>query len=272
MPEARLIATQSVGPIAPSGREDGKLFPEMNAEPRAAGEPRWIEHAVAQAHAEVLLYLRTFAGVALRPMRFSRAWASGELEAAGPLAFMASSAAIAGVATQLVQPLLGIQSNETLLRQVGLALAPYLFYSAVGLLCHALLRPIGARRRWSTSLALALYAGGAMPMVAQLLSLAAVAGYAHFGKVTVSGEAASVNSITLVAFLLVPLVWFFASLARALAGAHEVKGRRAAAVVLVPALLTTFAPGVIPIPVMHAHFDVVRGADGSEVHFNLTDR
>ena len=236
-----------------------------------AGEPRWLERAIAQSLDEMRLYLRTFSGVSLRPSRFAEAWASGELEAAGPLAFMATSAAIGGVAWSLFERYVGLTASHSLLREIGDALAPYAYYSAVGLLCHGLLRLFGPLRRWTTSLGIALFAGGAMPLLAYLTSLGLIALSAHFGRAQVGASQAGVSEPWLLLPGLVPLVWFFVSLARGLSGAHRAKGWKGAVVMLVPALITTFAPVWVPLPVMHAHVTFALDPDGLSTSVILTN-
>ena len=139
-----------------------------SAEP--GSEPRWIRDAFAAAEHEARLYLKTAWTFTARPRRFAREWSSGALFAMNPFAFLATSAAAVGTATQLVSRLLA-RSDEPnpLWRELVFALTPYLYYAALGLVSHGLLRLTGKARRLTSTVAMALYAGGGPATLAALV-------------------------------------------------------------------------------------------------------
>ena len=252
--------------------KQGLHFPEDadNAEPARAPpeDPAWIRHAFDEARREVIAWLRTFWAIATRPARFARAWVDGEADALGPLAFMGASAALLGAGDRLFGALLGLKSDAPLWKDALEALAPYAYYAAVGVIAHLLLRLFFPLRRITSSLAASLFAGGAMPMLSYLVCLALLP---LFSGLKVTGSSASSDNQLMLLIGIVPLVWFYVSLARALTGMHRVRGWVTGLVVLLLALLTTFAPARVPLPLWHLHAELsLDGGLGNNLHLTNT--
>ena len=89
------------------------------------------------------------------------------IEPINPLAFMARRSRRSACVAVLADLGHGERQSRLFDRAIESA-APYLYYAALGLLAHLALRALGARRRWTSTLAVALWAGAAMPTVALL--------------------------------------------------------------------------------------------------------
>jgi hypothetical protein len=138
-------------------------------------EPRWIAEAARAGWHEALLYARTFAGATLRPGRFVRGWLAGE-RAMNPFGFLATSAALLATSTSLLGHLLDRdEGGSSLLEELQQSLSPYVYYAALGLIVHGVLVATGSRRKLSSSIAVALYAGGGPATLMTLLYVALAA-------------------------------------------------------------------------------------------------
>jgi hypothetical protein len=220
-------------------------------------DPRWIHATLRLAMEDVRQYLRTFAAVAFRPARFAADWRSGELAVLGPIAFMSASAATLGILHELLSAALPDSGPSASLHSKILhALAPYLYYAAVGLLCHGLLSVVARTRRWSSSLAGALYSGAAMPTLASALALLGTWLLFRTGGATLQDGRMHSDSLLLLILSLIPLVWFYVALARVLTGLHSLKGWLPSVVVLSVAVATALLPSSVPLPVLHLHVSV----------------
>jgi hypothetical protein len=123
--------------------------------------PDWVRDAVRHTVEELVLFSRTLWGITVRPMAFARAWAEGRERALNPLAFLATAASIVA-AWKPILGWLGYGENEdaSFVRQVILAVGPFVPYAAVGALAHLLMLGSRPRRRLADAIAIGLYAGG----------------------------------------------------------------------------------------------------------------
>src|SRR5438067_6518133 len=127
----------------------------------AAEPPEWIRDAVGRSAAEVRSFVRTGALFTARPGKFAREWAEGRLRALNPLGVLATGAAVLAVARALLDWVVSRSAPEGgVWKQLADAVAPFIHYAVLGLLCHAVLRVLGSRRKLSDSLAISLFAGG----------------------------------------------------------------------------------------------------------------
>ena len=218
-------------------RADVKLRHVSDAEP-----PDWIRDGLRQFTDEVRLFVVTLWAMTVRPARFARQWASGELRALNPLGFLATSLAVAAPATVVFMYLVHKDARPSSIWRDALgALTPFGYYLALGMLQHAVLRLSGSRRRLRDSCAMALYAGGGPAMVTQLLILVGM--YVYFritGRTGVeSFDQPGAIPFTVAAVLSFAL--FFTCLARSQAGLHARDGIRRGQVALasIVALLVT---------------------------------
>ena len=223
-------------------------------EPTASAEPAWISAAWRNAIDEVHLYVATFVGFTLSPGRFAAEWAEGQRRAANPLAFVATSASVLGILTQLLFKAMG--TDPSLLAQLAWALAPYVYYALLGAAAHLLMRP--RRRRLSTSLGIALFAGGAsasLAMVGVVLPLLAwwAAGHALPHQNALAALPPTYHRCATV-LAVAGFSLFLAELAIGLRRAHGT-GRRAALFALVGAtLLVAVLMSFVDLPTLRLIF------------------
>jgi hypothetical protein len=137
--------------------------------PKATDAPDWVRETVRVTRDEIRRFVATAAGFMLRPARFGAAWMAGESDALNPLGFVATALAVSGVATAVLAP---GDDDSGLAALVARASLPYLYYAALGALCHPVLRAFGSTRPLRASVAVGLFAGGGPGLVLLLVSYA----------------------------------------------------------------------------------------------------
>lgn len=236
------------------------LHPTSTAEPAPApdatpSEPRpevkWlVDHPVVL---QAVLYLRTFGAFSAHPHRFAREWSSGA-EAMNPLTFMATSAALLGLATKVCYAAVTDRPSG-LWYELTSSIGLYVYYAIVSLVCHLALKPFGARKSWHGSLAIGLFAGGTLAFATRLVGTG-VLWVLRWQDGVLASTHYSRSSIPLAVLFLSSLLWFFGALGLGLAGLHGLRRRVALAVVLVPLVGTSFVARWVEIPVPHLRFGV----------------
>ena len=138
----------------------------------AARSPDWIRDAAARTIDEIRAFVATGASVLVEPGKFARDWAEGRSSAPNPFAILATGAGTLAAARLLLQATVGRGGDEaSLVASVRDAVAPFVHYAFLGVVCHAALRPFArARRSFRDSLAISLFAAGG-PGVASVLSV-----------------------------------------------------------------------------------------------------
>jgi hypothetical protein len=204
---------------------------EREAEARRSGDEHdWVRAASRSARDELAAWLATMGAVCRTPARFGRAWANGEASALNPLAFLATSAALIGIVSQLSDALTAA-GDDSLLTNIWRWLQPYALFAVFGLFAHLFLR----RKRARSSVAMALYAGagpatlyGLVVMV--LVTVLRVALHRPTGSL-IDAVPPWVRPL-LMGFIWSVLIWFWIYLTLALAGLHGVPYWRSALAVL----------------------------------------
>jgi hypothetical protein len=213
-------------------------------------ETRWLADSVRLTAREARSFARTVAAITIRPARFARGWVTGELSVMNPLGYFATSVAIVAVCQKLAFAAVGVGEGAGLLVEVVNVIGPYLYYVALGMLCHVMLRARGSRRTARASLAIALYAGGGPFALATIVNLVAfMIAQLRFGKLNFSGAellTREVFALGVVAFgsRLAALIIF----ARALSGLHAQPARWTALALLLALAITALAFGLLDPP------------------------
>ena len=140
---------------------------------RAADDcPDWIREAIAQTRHELALFLRTAADFALHPSRSGRLWTRPGVRHLNPIGFAATSFAMVGaVVTTSTQLFHWNESSSTVTRELLAWLLPFAYFLLLGMIQHLFLRLFRSSRPLRDSCAMALYAGGGVAMLAQLLAV-----------------------------------------------------------------------------------------------------
>ncbi len=217
--------------------------PSQPAE-RAPEGPAWIRETIALGREEARRFAVTAFAFMSRPSRFSADWLAGRQHALNPLGFVATALAISG-AVGIFMP----QGDSAgLLASISAATMPYVYYAAVGILCHPLLRIAGSKRRLSASIAVALFAGGGPGLVIalsmDLLIALRTALFGQFQQSILRGVPHwALAPLALLAYG--PFFYYLATLALALGGLHAVGRLRAVAAVVISLVLTGLALGIV---------------------------
>jgi hypothetical protein len=198
---------------------------------RSGDEYDWIHAAARSARDELAAWFATTRAICRAPARFGRAWAIGEANALNPLAFLATSAALIGIAIQAGEALTGDADDNSLLTTLWHWLQPYALFALFGLFAHLLLR----RKRARSSVAMALYAGAGPATLCGLFCILLVT----ILRVAVLPPTDNLLEavppwlrVLLLALMWSVLIWFWISLTMALAGLHGVPYWRSALAVL----------------------------------------
>jgi hypothetical protein len=229
-------------PYAPPVRHDGSAGPP---------ETRWLRDSLRATQDELALFAITAAAVTARPAQFGATWARGERRALNPLAFMATAAALVTVTVTLASRLAPLgRPSSSLWGEALDSLGPYVYYVALGLVCHPVLRLWGSRHALAGSVAISLYAGGGPGTLATLVDLGLYLFIQrHFGKVSFSGpELLSPAVLSVGLFAMVVRVGSFVAFARALAGLHGLKTRGPLVALLVALVATGLVFGLLDPP------------------------
>jgi hypothetical protein len=232
-----------------------------------ATDPRWLEAALGELRERISPWTRTLAGFALRPRRFVAGWLDGSVEPMNPLGFMAASVAALSVASQVLADLGHGERQSRLFDRVIESAAPYLYYAALGLLAHLALRSLGARRRWTSTLAVALWAGAAMPTLALLgaetfVALAHVLARSDIQGAVSAGSLPLWANVGVTSCLFLAYVWFLISFGRGLLGLHPGWGWAIATILVVLVVLTALSGPFIHLPVLHPSVTLNHGHFG----------
>ncbi|WP_342376958.1 hypothetical protein NVS55_36955 [Myxococcus stipitatus] len=130
------------------------------------------------------LLLNTAWQFARGPGRFAERWARGGWdEVMSPLAYVSVASALVVLAMRVMKTVRTGAASLSMLEQFMRTLVPHLYYALLGLVIHAVLRFFGTQRRWSSSVAMVLYAGGTFATVGMVLVLAYLSVGLHLGVV-----------------------------------------------------------------------------------------
>jgi hypothetical protein len=217
----------------------------MSQSVRTEGPP-WIREAITQAREELARFAATVRSFMRQPERFSADWFAGRQRALNPLGFAASALAISGLVALCVPPP-DVTTKRTLLIELAQAGLPYLYYAAVGIVSHPLLRLFGSRRPLSASIGVALFAGGGPGLIATCSAELAyslrtwIFGYQRslFFNLPVWAKAG------VLLIICVPLIGFFVMLMLAMAGLHGLPRWRAVAAVSLSLLILAVVLGAL---------------------------
>ena len=217
-----------------------------------SGEPRWVAESWGRVVDKVGPSLATAYEFALHPVRFVRRWSSGERFAQNPLSFAIASAAVVATVQSAVQPLLGIPGHHGLFENIKRAVAPHVYYAQIGLVAHALLAVLGSKRHLSSSLAMALYAGGTMWSLGQVIILLTLAAFRVAGLLPDSdAELPEVALWTLSALLTLSFGAFFTLFATAMGALHRVSWIQMLLANCLALLVTSLVADLAPLPTLH---------------------
>ncbi len=226
---------------------------------RPTGDPRWISQAVDLFLEELALWARTAAGFARHPMQFARDWSAGTGRAQNPLGFLATSAAVLGTAQHLLTRALNRPEPDlTLLQEVENALSPYAYYATLGLVAHLALRILGSRRRYSSSIALALFAGGGPALFASFVSFALLLVIRPTGPSMTKGLSTPAMLVALT-FVYGSFIVFVGTLTAALAALHGRNLLVCAVVVGLAVIGVGALLGAYPVSIATVHFVLRQG-------------
>jgi len=230
----------------------------VDPRPHAAVGPDWVRETARVTRDEIRRFLGTAAGFMLRPARFGAAWMAGESDALNPLGFVATALAVSGAAAAVLAP----DHNEGgLALLVAHAILPYVYYAALGALCHPVLRTFGSTRPVRASVAVGLYAGGGPGLLMLLVSYTCEALRArlfglHDGPILRGAPlwAEIVFSVLVVGTTL----WFLVALVGGQRGVHAISRARARAAVafavVASAVVLGFAHRYVPFSMGAPHF------------------
>jgi hypothetical protein len=184
----------------------------------------WLREALERVVAELVLFLRTWRAFLFRPARAARAWQAGEAAFMNPLAFGATAAGIYWALSNtldVVWPVQGAESAETLATELASAVSPYLLYGILGTTMHFALRALGSRRRLLASIGIAFFIGGSIGTAGALITSAAARRMAYV-RGTTSLELSEADIMPLLLFLGATLFYVLTCvlMARALKALH----------------------------------------------------
>ena len=213
-----------------------------------AEEPRWVLELWSQLTRKVGPFASTAVGFVFRPKDFVTRWSSGESPAMNPFWFAASAAAVVATLQSALLQVLGAKEHAGLVESALKTLAPYAYYVEIGVAAHLVLYLLGSRRRLGSSVAMALYAGGTMATLGQLLVLVTLAGYQIFAG---ASDAPPGLEMTLTIALMLSFGAFYTWFATAMAVLHDVGPVRMFAANGVGFLVSSAVCDVLPLPTLH---------------------
>jgi hypothetical protein len=129
--------------------------------------PDWIADGLKQVRDELTLFAKTVWAFTASPAISARGWADGSLRLLNPLGFIATSFGVVGVVMTTLLRLLHMESDATTSLAVDILkwIGPYIYYVALGMVAHGVLRLWSGGGQLRGTLAIALYAGGGPAMV-----------------------------------------------------------------------------------------------------------
>jgi hypothetical protein len=208
--------------------------PALEVHPEARN---WLVDGFRHVGRELALFFLTAARITRHPHQFAVAWASGEFRAFNPLAFFATAVGVTGTLGVFVERIVREAESVSLTSFVVHEIDPYLSCFLLGLLCHACLKPLGARRPWYLTLGISLFAGGGPAAVADVLTSGLKLG-AWAASESDSIAATAVDSVAAGSILLAEGV-FLVAFALGLAGIHRLRlWRIVVALVMAEALVS----------------------------------
>jgi hypothetical protein len=196
---------------------DAVLSDEIHPETR-----NWLLDGFRHVVASFLLFFRTAARITRHPRQFALDWSRGSFRVFNPLAFFATSAGVTGTLGVIVEHLTHEAGSVSTTDFVVHELEPYLQYFLLGLLCHAFLKPLGARRPWYLTLGISLFAGGGPAALADVLAYGLRLALA-LGLGEAQAVGASVVDTVAAGSILVANGVFLLVLALGLAGIHRIR-------------------------------------------------
>ncbi len=188
-------------------------------------DPPWMREAAGAIAHEILGWLRALLDVTRAPRRFCAAWADGQIRPLNPLAYALNTLAVVGPASALLTHLIGIEDDVLpLWVQLLKPLIPWI-YSLLWLVpVHLGLRALGSTRRLSTTIGASFYAGGPPQFLSLFYVPMQLWQMAH-PKDLRFALASFVSGVVMMV-----LLCGYATAAQA--GAHKMRPRRAAVVVI----------------------------------------
>ncbi|MCY0997912.1 hypothetical protein OWM54_12270 [Myxococcus sp. MISCRS1] len=198
------------------------------------------------------------------PGRFAQRWARGGWdEVMNPLAFVSVGATLVTFGTRALLTLTGEPPPRSLFSEFLMSLAPHLYYAQLGLVMHVVLRHFGSQRRWSSSVAMVLYAGGTFATLGMLL-VHALGAVAWSLGVLVRGEkrflveqAPEWVGLSVVLLMMGPATLFLVFAMRALKALHAARGGPFALAVVLGLLSTGAVGRLVPLPTLQLVLKVV---------------
>jgi hypothetical protein len=125
--------------------------------------PDWVRESVVTVRDEIVRFVATFFHFLRHPQRFAAAWYEGKTRALNPAGFLSTSLAVTAATRAVLSGLLGTgrtPDDGGLWSTLGDATLPYVYYIALGVLCHPILRLFGSKRPLRATVAIALFSGG----------------------------------------------------------------------------------------------------------------
>jgi hypothetical protein len=213
----------------------------MHPREQAVG-PTWIREAFVATREEIARFVATLVGFMRRPGRFCDDWFAGRQRALNPLAFVGTALAVSGFVGLFVP---NPQGNGGVLAGLATAILPYVYYAAVGIISHPLLRLFGSTRRLSASIGVALFAGGGPGLVATVSTQVTFSlrtwrfGYSP----QLLLHLRLLPTLVFGVLVFAPLLSFFVMLMLAMAGLHALPRWRAVAAVALSLLILAVVLG-----------------------------
>lgn len=227
--------------------------------------PEWLREAAVAVRDEAVRFMVTVLQCSRHPRRFAAAWFAGDNRAPNPIGYVSTALAVSAAGASVTGALLG-DDNSGLWSSLAVATLPYAYYALLGLLCHIAFRLSGPTRPLSSSLAIALYAGGGPGLLLTLnLQLDALLYFVVTGARPLHGiaDAPPWSLPILVVPVLAMFALFVTALASGLRGLHGGSRFRAVAAIVI----TLMVSGLL-MSALHAVFDFTLGVPHFLFHFS----
>ncbi|MFP2929665.1 hypothetical protein ACLESO_31595 [Pyxidicoccus sp. 3LG] len=173
-----------------------------------------------------------------------------------PLAFMSVGAALVTLGSRSLSMLTGRPPLRSLFPEFLVSLAPHVYYAQLGLVMHVVLRHFGSQRRWSSSVAMVLYAGGTFATLGMLLCQAVLAVAWSLGvlaweeKSYLVDQAPAWVELSANVLMMGPATLFLVFTMRALKALHAARGGPFALAVVLGLLVTGAVGRFVPLRTM----------------------